>query len=292
MSDYALFLGCVIPNRYPGIEAAMKKIAPSLGIALYEMEGASCCPAPGVTKSFDSQTWLTLAARNLCIAEALGKNVLTMCNGCYASLKEANVILKNDPKKREAVNRVLAEVGKSFRGSIDVKHVIEVLYNEVGLEKVKSVAKKPLKLKAAVHYGCHILKPSELREWKSYERPTFLDELITALGLQSVDYQDKLMCCGAGGGVRSGIPEVGLDMTREKLTHITHTAADVIVNCCPLCHLQFDRGQVEIEQNQGEKFKVPVLHYLQLLGISAGLSLDQVGAKAHNISLETLASKI
>lgn len=292
MSDYALFLGCVIPNRYPGIEAAMRRIAPSLGISLYEMDGASCCPAPGVTRSFDSQTWLTLAARNICIAEALGKNVLTMCNGCYASLKEANVILKNDSVKREAINKFLGEVGKSFRGSIEVKHIVEVLYNEVGLEKVKSIAKRPLKLKAAVHYGCHILKPSELREWKSHERPTFLDELVAALGLESVEYQDKMMCCGAGGGVRSGVPEVGLDMTKEKLTHITRTGADVIVNCCPLCHLQFDRGQVEIKQNLGETFRIPVLHYLQLLGISAGLTLDEVGAKAHNISLETLASRI
>jgi len=292
MSDYALFLGCVIPNRYPGIEAAMRKIAPSLGITLYEMDGASCCPAPGVTRSFDSQTWLTLAARNICIAEALGKNVLTMCNGCYASLKEANIILKNDSAKREAVNKVLSEVGKSFRGSIDVKHIAEVVYNEVGLEKIKSIAKRRLNLKAAVHYGCHILKPSELREWKSHERPTFLDELVTALGLESLDYQDKMMCCGAGGGVRSGVPEVGLDMTREKLRNITRSGADVVVNCCPLCHLQFDRGQVEIEQNLGEKFGVPVLHYLQLLGICTGLTLDEVGAKAHNVSLETLANKI
>jgi len=292
MSDYALFLGCVIPNRYPGIEAAMRKIAPSLGITLYEMEGASCCPAPGVTRSFDPQTWLTLAARNICIAEALGKNMLTMCNGCYASLKEANIILKNDSAKREAVNKVLSEVGRSFRGSIDVKHIVEVLCNEVGLEKIKSIPKRQLNLKAAVHYGCHILKPSELRGWKSHERPTFLDELVTALGLESVEYQDKMMCCGAGGGVRSGVPEVGLDMTREKMRNITRAQADVIVNCCPLCHLQFDRGQVEIEQNLGENLGVPVLHYLQLLGICTGLTLNEVGAKAHNVSLETLASKM
>jgi len=81
-------------------------------------------------------------------------------------------------------------------------------------------------------------------------------------------------------------------MTREKLRNITRARADVIVNCCPLCHLQFDRGQVEIEQNLGEKFEVPVLHYLQLFGLCAGLSLNEVGAKAHNVSLETLASKI
>ncbi|MCK5562529.1 hypothetical protein KAI30_00015 [Candidatus Bathyarchaeota archaeon] len=148
--QYALFLGCVIPNRYPGIELAMRNVAPTLGIELKDMEGASCCPAPGVFKSFHQPTWLALAARNLIIAETLGTNIVTLCNGCYGSLKEANEILKMDSSKRDEVNKILRDFNKEFKAAIDVKHFVEVVYSEIGTEKLRGLVKKPLNLNVAV----------------------------------------------------------------------------------------------------------------------------------------------
>lgn len=141
---YALFLGCVIPNRYPGIELAMRNVAPKLGMEIVDMEGASCCPAPGVFKSFDKPTWLALAARNLAIAEAHSSDIVTLCSGCYGTLKETNMILKEDSVKRESVNAILGEFKKEFHGNIDVKHFVEILYDNIGVEKLKNFVKRPL----------------------------------------------------------------------------------------------------------------------------------------------------
>jgi len=290
---YAFFLGCIIPNRYPGIELAMRDVAQVLGIELKDMEGASCCPAPGVFKSFDKPTWLALAARNLCIAEALGCGIVTLCNGCYSSLKEANKILKEeDPASRGKVNKILQDFGKEFHGTIDVKHVVEVLYREIGIEGLRGLVKKPIHLDVAVQYGCHLLKPTKDREVKSSERPTFLDELVEVLGPRSVPYRDKMMCCGAGGGVRSSYLDVSLDMAREKLENIKNVGVDCIVSPCAFCHLQFDRGQIELRNMLGVDFNIPVMHYVQLLGLALGLEPQRLGLYSHAVPMDSVIKKL
>jgi heterodisulfide reductase subunit B len=290
--SYALFLGCIIPNRYPGIELAMRNIAPMLGIEIKDMEGASCCPAPGVFKSFDNPTWLALAARNLCIAESMGCDIVTLCNGCYGSLKEANIILKENSELKDKVNNILKDVKKEFKGTIEVRHLIELLYRDVGIAQIGAMVKKPLNLSVAVHYGCHLLRPTKYREIKSSERPRFLDELIEVLGAKSVPYRDKMMCCGAGGGVRTAALDVSLDMTREKLQNIKNVGADLIVTPCAFCHLQLDRGQYEIRDKTGVFFNIPVLHYVQFLGLSFGWQPEKLGVFSNAVSAESIMQKI
>ena len=289
---YAFFLGCMIPNRYPGIELAMRNIAPALDMELRDMEGASCCPAPGVFKSFDKTTWLALAARNLVIAESMGCDILTLCSGCYGTLKEANEILKANPDQKEKVNQVLKEFGKEYHGTIQVRHVAEVLALDYGPEKLRSMVKKPLPLKAAVHYGCHLLRPSKYREIKSPERPRFLDDMVEALGAKSIPYRDKNMCCGAGGGVRTASLDVSLDMAKEKLQNIKEAGADLIVTPCGFCVFQFDKGQIEMKDKFGVEFNIPVLHYVQFLGLALGLPPDKVGLLNNAVSTESVISKI
>jgi len=291
-TSYAFFLGCMIPNRYPGIELAMRNIAPALGIELRDMEGASCCPAPGVFKSFDKSTWLALAARNLSIAESMGCDILTLCNGCYGTLKEANEILKADSEQRDKVNKILSEVKKEFHGSIQVRHIAEVLYRDLGPDQLGGMVKKQLPLNVAVHYGCHLLRPTKYREIKSSERPRFLDEMVEVLGAKSVPYRDKMMCCGAGGGVRTAALDVSLDMAKEKLQNVKNVDADLIVTPCGFCHFQYDRGQIEIKDKTGVFFNIPVLHYVQFLGLALGLSPEKLGVCNNAISTDTVIKKI
>jgi len=291
-TPYALYLGCIIPNRYPGIELAMRNVAPVLGVELKDMEGASCCPAPGVFKSFDKPTWLALAARNLTIAESMGCDVITLCNGCYGTLKEANEILKQDTEQREKVNKILNDVKREFKGSIQVRHLVEVLYRDFGTDQIGKMVKRPLNLNVAVHYGCHLLRPTKYREIKSSERPTFLDELVEVLGAKSIPYRDKMMCCGAGGGVRAAALDVALDMTREKLQNIKNVGADLIVSPCAFCHLQFDRGQLEIRDKTGMLFNIPTLHYVQFLGLALGLPPEKLGVFNNAVSTEAVIKKI
>jgi heterodisulfide reductase subunit B len=227
-----------------------------------------------------------MAARNICIAEKLEADILTLCSGCYGTLKEANTILKENRDKRDWTNEILCDVGKEFKGTVDVRHLVEVFYNNIGTEKLKHFIKRPLPLRVATHYGCHLIKPTKYREFKNTERPTFFDELITVTGAKSVVYERKMMCCGAGGGVRAGSPDVALDITREKLENINKAGADCIVNACSFCHMQLDLGQAEIKKRNGISYDIPVLHYAQFIGLALGLPPEKLGLHCNVTSME------
>ena len=221
LGTYAYFLGCITPNRYPGIEAATKKIFKEFGIETKEMVGASCCPAPGVFGSFDLHTWLPVAARNLAIAEEMELEIYTTCNGCYGSLQEADHLMKKHPSVKEKVNKVLAKFGREYKGTTKVNHSIVILHDVIGLDRLKEKIKKPMDdVNVAVHYGCHFLKPSEVRGHGSSETPYILEDLVKVTGAKDVDYKDKLMCCGAGGGNRTADTLQSLEWTRQKLSLI------------------------------------------------------------------------
>ena len=289
--EFAYFLGCIMNNRYPGIEKATRILFDALDVGLKDMEGASCCPAPGVFGSFDRTTWASIAARNLTIAEEQGNDIMTECNGCFGSLFETNHMLHEDPEMKEKINKVLAEVGREYKGEIEVRHFAEILYNDVGLEKLSEKMIKPLNLNVAVHYGCHFLKPSSEIGIDDPIQPTILDELVEITGAKSVPYKDKMMCCGAGGGLRSRDIDVTADFTKEKLTNMRDAGADAIVNVCPFCHLQFDVGQVETNEKFGTDFNIPVFHLAQLYGMAMGVSKDDLTVDAHQISTDPALKK-
>ena len=277
--EIAYFLGCIMNNRYPGVEKATRKLFEALDIELKDMEGASCCPAPGVFGSFDEETWATIAARNLTIAEDMGADIMTECNGCFGSLFECNHMLKEDEDKKAKINANLAEVGREFKGTTNVKHFAQILRDDVGFEKLASLIEKPLDLNVAVHYGCHFLKPTEtIGIEDNAEDPSILDDLVEITGAKSVDYKDKMMCCGAGGGLRSRDLDVA-------------AGVDAIVNVCPFCHLQFDQGQVEVNEKYGTDFALPVFHLAQLYGLAMGLSPEELTFDAQRIDATPALAK-
>ena len=279
-------------NRYPGIEKATRIMFDKLDIDLLDMEGASCCPAPGVFGSFDRTTWAAIAARNITIAEDQGNDIMTECNGCFGSLYETNHMLHEDEEMKEKINTVLAEAGREFKGEVNVRHFAEILYNDVGLDKLAESVTKPLNLNVAVHYGCHFLKPSAEIDIDDPIKPSILDELVEVTGAKSVPYKDKMMCCGAGGGLRSRDIDVTLSYTREKLQNMKEAGVDAIVNVCPFCHLQFDVGQTEVNKKYGENWDIPVFHLAQLYGLAMGVSKDELTVDAHQISADPALAKL
>lgn len=292
MPQLSLFLGCLIPNRYPGIEMATKLCLAKLDIDCADLPGASCCPAPGVFRSFDSPTWLAVAGRNLTLGEEMQRDILTICNGCFASLADANRILKENEELKQKTNEHLEEIKRQFKGTIDVRHIAEFLYLDIGPEKIKEAVEIPLGLKVAVHYGCHLIKPSRDRGLGSFERPHFFDKLVQATGSTSIEYSDKMECCGAGGGMRSAMKDKSLAMAEHKLSRIKESGADCIVNACPFCHMQLDTGQLEIEKATGKVYDIPVLHYTQLLGLSMGFPPEMLGIHLNAIQNSEFTEKL
>jgi len=290
--EFAYFLGCIMNNRYPGIEKSTRILFDKLDVGLKDMEGASCCPAPGVFGSFDRTTWASIAARNITIAEDQGNDIMTECNGCFGSLYETNHMLHEDEEMKEKINKILAEAGREFKGEIKVRHFAEILYNDVGMDKLAEAVTNPLNLNVAVHYGCHFLKPSAEIGIDDPIKPTILDELVELTGAKSVDYKDKMMCCGAGGGLRSRDLDVTADFTKEKLTNMREAGVDAIINVCPFCHLQFDVGQVEVNNKFGTDFDIPVFHLAQLYGLAMGLSAEDLTVDAHQISTDPALAKL
>jgi len=295
MHEYAFFLGCIAPNRYPGCEAAAIKTSEKLGIKLLELQGASCCPAPGAFGSIDLNIWYAMAARNLLLAEQMKKDIALICNGCYKSIYEVNEKLKHHKELREGVNEVLKGIDMELKGTIDVWHLAELLYDPkiCGLQKIRDSVTVPLEgTRIAVHYGCHLMKPKKERHFGSTEHPYWIEEMVAALGAEPVEYRNKMLCCGAGGGVRGYDLVHAIDITNEKMINLREVKADALTEVCPFCQLQFDRGQIEIEEKFGVKWGLPVLHYNELLGLAQGMSPQELALDLHAVSCEPFLEKI
>ncbi len=288
MSKFAFFIGCTIPYRIPFVETSIRKTFPEFGIELMDLPFA-CCPDPGGVQGFDSITWYTLAARNLCLAEEVNLNIITACSGCFETLKVSNTKLKNDTRLKDKVNEHLNEVGREFKGTIEVKHFAEVLYDEVGIDKIAAKVQKPLTgVRLATHTGCHFVKPPEILQTDNPESPHRLDEMVEALGAQAVPYLNKLMCCGAG--TRGVDQDTAIAMAHEKIMGAERAKADALVTICPTCFVQYDVGQ-RLMAKQFDKTKLPVFVYPELLGISMGMDFT-TGLKMHTIKVTPILEKI
>lgn len=271
---YAFFVGCTTLSRLPGYEKSARKVAEKLGVELLDMPGSGCC---GTTylETLDHKTGLAVAARNIAIAEEMGLDVVTICNGCTEVLTKANRELKENPKLRAEVNEVLAEAGKEFKGTVEVKHYVRMLKEDVGLDAIQEKMEKSFRgLKVASHYGCHMLKPKEILMSDDPENPTVLDDLVATTGAEPIDYPNKLECCaGPVMGVRENVTwSVGLDKVKTVKQY-----GDALVTACPFCYLTYERCQLMQEENPN----LPVLHIPQLLGLAMGLDTDELGI-GHN----------
>jgi heterodisulfide reductase subunit B len=281
--DIAFFVGCIAPLRYPGIESSTRLVLDRLGVNLQELEGASCCPAPGVTRSFDVKSWVSIAARNMALAERKGLDILTVCNGCFGSLFESAHLLEENPFLLKEVNAILEKTNKAYTPhGVSVRHFAEFVAKDIGDAALRRAFKRKLDLDVAVHYGCHFLKPSAIKQLDDPEHPTLVDDLVRLTGARSVEYKDKEMCCGAGGGVRARYPETALAMTKSKLDVIKETGCQAIIDVCPFCHLQYDRGQKDL----GNGYDIPVLHLSQLFGMAMDLDPKALGFDAHEVPVK------
>jgi heterodisulfide reductase subunit B len=288
---YNLFLGCVIPARESSYELATRKVLTSLGVELVDIKDQNCCGLDFTIGSIDHTTGLALAARNLSLAEENGLDILTLCSGCFDSLKISNERLKQEPETKTEINSLLSGIGRKYSGTLDVKHLLGVLYHDMGVDKIKDAVTKPLSgLKVGVHYPCHLIKPSSILKFDDPERPRTLDELVEATGAESLDYPQKMLCCG--GLLRGIYDEVSIGMVRTKLANMSAAGVDCLVTVCPMCYLQFEMGQIQVRRMFKETYEIPVLHYPELLGLAMGFTSQELGIHTHRVKVESVLNKV
>ena len=283
------FWGCMIPLKYPQMELAIRKTMPNLGIELVDIEGFTCCPDPIYFKAKDMRKWLVIAARNLAVAEEKELDIVTVCSGCTATLKEASYLLNEDEKLKKDINKELKKIGREYKGIVKVKHAIQLIRDDIGLEAVEKSVKRHLKnLNVAIHYGCHLLKPSQIMGVDDADYPSILENFTSILGATPISHQKKLLCCGKG-CLDSEIP---MNMVYDIFSSIEDAKGDCMGLICPTCFSSFDLGQVMIARTKGKEFNIPVIYFFQLLGLAQGYTPEEVGLHMHRVKVDALMEKI
>jgi heterodisulfide reductase subunit B len=275
------------------MEAAIRKTLPPLGIEIVDVEGFTCCPDPIHYKAADNYGWLTLAARNLCLAEEAGLNIFTICSGCTETLSEASYMLNQDDELRKKVNKRLSRIGREYKGTVKVRHLVTILRDDIGVEKIKETVKRPLKdVMVAVHYGCHLLKPSVFMNVDDPDDPHVMDKLIKAIGGTTCKHKEWYLCCGRA----CNDTDLREDMTRSVLQSVREMEADCMGMICPTCFSSFDLGQITIarkhKESEIDQQMISPVYYFQLLGLAQGLEPEEVGLNRHKIKLNTVLEKI
>lgn len=285
--NLAFFLGCNVPTQVYNYEASVRKIADAFNIKLVDIADFGCCGE--LTEAVDQYTSLVFSARNIALAEKEKLDILTLCNGCFASLNKAIFALK-DSNLRKRVNDALGKLGLSYKGESKVFHFHQLLHDAIGISKIKEKVVLDLhNITVSCHNGCHILRPSDVLGYDDSENPRKLEELVTLTGALVVRPTGNEQCCGA---VLS-ICDLGVAQTSALESIEKKGKVDAIVVGCPFCFKQFDMVQIIARKKFGKELNVPILFYAELLGLALGFEPKDLGLTViHKIRTDDLLKKM
>jgi heterodisulfide reductase subunit B len=285
---YAFYPGCTLQSELFGCELSIRETLPRLGVELVDLDGASCCGYQTYNVS-SPLVYKYLVARNLALAERLGLDIMTPCNGCHLAFVEVKRDLEKDPKIMSSINEALSKEGLQYDGKARAHHLLEVLHDEVTAEGISKKIKKPIpKVRLSSHLGCLGFRPNNL------DRPdtgdiSKLDDLIHALGAVTLDYNGKLECCGYIASL--GNEEAAQTIANKKLQSVKALDPEGLVVICPLCFKMFDKTQGESKRTaEGEAINLPIIYYTQLLGLSMGLPSEKLGINFNQSNVEPFLS--
>lgn len=271
-----------MPAIRPDVERAIRLTMARLGVQLVDVDGIACCPAFGTFPSADEIASLAISAWNLAIAEEKGVDFITECGSCYSSLRLGRDKLLGDEEKKKQVNELLSTANKKFEGTANIRHTIDILYNEVGPNRIKSAVTKSLDgVNAVVQYPCHTLFPSEIVGFDSPSgRPHMLGELVEALGAKVHEYSRELQCCGGAGGFTRRALTEAVNFTQKKFDAIKEeTNAELIVVSCITCLMHLDERQKELNrESNNNTYSTPVFDYNQILALCMGFDPKEVAS--------------
>ncbi|MGP3667288.1 MAG: CoB--CoM heterodisulfide reductase iron-sulfur subunit B family protein [Candidatus Bathyarchaeota archaeon] len=284
--EYSFFLGCFIPSLQPYVESATRKVLEKLGVVVYDVEGASCCPPTDIPRVVDELMWITLAARNLALAEKLGYDVFTVCNGCFETLFEAKKILEKDKEVNEKVNRILSNYGLEYIGKVNVKNILEVLYDDVGLKRLENTVVKPLtNIKVCLQPGCKLRKfDEELNLQKK------LKKIAEVIGCQILPYESERICCGFPTSFLN-LDYAYNERAKVKLDEVKKVEADCIALICPACLNFLEMAQLFLRE-KGYVYDIPCMNLLELVALAQGFSATSLGSIFRRIRATRLLNKL
>jgi heterodisulfide reductase subunit B2 len=282
----AFYPGCSLEGTANDFRRSTLAVARTLGLELPEIPDWTCCGSSAAHQS-DPLLALALPAKNL--AAAAGTQVAVCCASCYSRLKAANHEIAGDDAVRQQVAEV---IGVDYDGRTPVRHLLEILVRDIGLKVISRMVTKPLDgLRVVCYYGCLLSRPAEVTSFDDVENPTLMDKVMEAAGAQAVDWPHKTECCGAGCSITN--VAVVHDLSRPILSMARASGADCIVTACPLCQMNLDLRQADIEARFGEQYRLPVFYFTQLLGLAFGLAPRELGIESLVVDpVPLLASKI
>jgi len=265
-------------------EESLLAVMRALGVELEEVEDWNCCGATAYM-AVDEVKACILASRNLAIAEKMNNKVMMApCSSCYLILNKTKHYLHDSPQVNSVVNRALKNAGLSYSGNVPVRHPLDILINDVGLDAIKKQVKRPLKgLKVATYYGCQIVRP--YATFDRADNPTTMDRLMEALGATVVRFPLKTRCCGAS--LTGTLPEPGLLCSYIILKEAIRCGAEVISTVCPLCQFNLDGYHDKIAA-KWEHVEIPTLYFTQLMGLAFGLSERELGLHRNFVPMKKL----
>jgi heterodisulfide reductase subunit B len=249
-----------------------------MGIELEEIPDWNCCGATSA-HSMNKDLSIALPLRNLAKAEEMGLDVVAPCAACYNRLRSADAAAKDHP---DVVEPISQKTGIRYNGTIEVFSLLQAV-SRLDPEEIKSRMKRDLKgLKVACYYGCLLLRPPSMVNFDDAENPRSLDNLMSTLGAEPIEWPYKTECCGASLSL-SKVDHV-IKLTHDILSMAKRSGANCIVTACPLCHANLDMRQAQVEEKYGEKFDIPIFYFTQLMGISFGFFNNRLGLDKHMVS--------
>jgi heterodisulfide reductase subunit B len=276
---YSYYPGCSLERNAIAYHESTMTVSKRLGIDFAEVEDWNCCGATEYM-SVDLLPAYALVGRNLALAadqSSNGRQLVAPCSACFLNLSKADKYLSDSPRLAEKVNSALAAGGLHYEpGTVTVRHLLDVIVNDIGYEGIAEKVAKPLyDLRVAPYYGCLVVRPGFREMFDDYEYPTSLDKLIRSLGAEVVDFPLKAHCCG---GHMTQISEtVALDLIRRLLKNAADYEADVIATLCPMCQLNLDAYQDQVNRRFKTNYKIPILYFTQLIGLAFGIKAKKLG---------------
>jgi len=288
MSGYVYYPGCSLKGNARHYEESLLPVFRELGLPLEELDDWNCCGATAYF-SVDDTMAAAICGRNLSLAERIGKDILAPCAGCFLTLKKSNAFLSGQGPRAAKILDGLKTAGCEYRGTVRVRHPLEVLIQDVGLPALKSAVKRPLSgLKVASYYGCQLVRP--YTDFDDPDYPTSLDRVMAAAGAVPADFAAKTRCCG--GSLTGTIDEVGLRLNYVLLKEAKRKGADCFVTICPLCQFNLEITQDKIRRKYHEDIAIPVFYFSQLLGMAFRYPAREMGFNRSLVPLKAFWEKL